>query len=282
MSSQNWQKLAKTVYERNRYLLDNEHYSDIGFLFKTTDDQEIADGRIFAQKYELAKGSAVFAKTVFEGNADNIVIIIKDFSKESFYEMLKFIYLDEIEVTAENALDILSLSKIYEIDALEEAYSNFIASNLSVDTVFKLLENSLKQNNVSLKIKCVNFIEENTLEVLQHASFVDVDQKTLHVLIDIDPKKCGASPMDFFKAAMKWGKNQCKINDTEDTPKNIREVLGNVFNLICFPNMEADEFIKCLEEDQLFTFEEIGQIFLYIHFQSKRDIKFKVQKTKIC
>lgn len=281
MSSDNWQKSLKTIHERNQYLLESEALSDIVFLFQSSDEAEETE-QIKAHKFELAKGSSVFEK-MFYGNTENITELdIKDFNKKSFYEMIKFLYLEEIDVNAENALDILSLSRKYNIDALEENYSDFITSNMSVDNVCKLLESSLKQDNVSLKIKCVKFIEENALEVLQHSSIVEVDKKTFHVLLDVSPTHCGPTVVDFFNAAIKWAQNQCKLYEIENTSKNNREILGNLFNLICFPNMEIDEFVKCLEEyDQLFTIEEIGQIFFYIHLKKKRNFTFKVQKTSL-
>lgn len=133
MSSENWQKSLKTIYERNQYLLQSHALSDLVFLFKNPTDEEIEKEKIHVHKFELAKGSSVFEQMFYRNNESISEMEINDFCKKSFYEMIKFLYLDEIEVNTENALDILNLSKAYDIAALEENYSNFITEHMAVD-----------------------------------------------------------------------------------------------------------------------------------------------------
>lgn len=275
MSPENWQNSLKTISERNKYLLETHVLSDIVFRFKQPNSDEIEN--IYAHKFELAKRSSVFEKIFYEeGNIKELNIT--DFSKKSFYEMIKFLYLDEIEMSIENSLDILKLSKTYNIDALEKKYSNFITTNLAVDNVCTLLKNSLEQGIESLKKICVKFIEENTKMVLEHSSLMEADKKIMHIILDVN-QHCSVVPLEFFNAAVKWAKHQCDNYGLKTDSKNIRGVLDDLLYLICFPNMVNDDFIKSLEEYQLLTVEEIGQIFFYIHFGRKLgDIKFKIQK----
>lgn len=275
MSSENWQNSLKTIRERNKYLLETHVLSDIVFRFKQENCDDFEN--IYAHKFELAKRSSVFEKIFKDGSIKEWNIT--DFSKKSFYEMIKFLYLDEIEVNVQNSVDILKLSKTYNINALEETYSNFITKNLAVDNVCTLLKISLEQDIDSLKQTCVKFIEENTKMVLEHTSLLDADKQTMHIILDVN-QHCSVGPLEFFDAAVKWAKHQCGISELNLTSKNIREVLGDLIYLICFPNMVNDDFIKSLEEYQLLTVEEIGQIFLYFNFKimGDGDIKFKIQK----
>lgn len=43
--------------------------------------------------------------------------------------------------------------------------------------------------------------------------------------------------------------------------QNIREILGELFYLISFPSVDFEVFVKCLNEDKLYTNDEIGKIF---------------------
>lgn len=260
------------IIERNRQLLESHELSDITFLFKKQ-DQELPE-KIYAHKLELAKGSSVF-KTIFYKTSPTITeLTIDDFSRESFMEMIKFLYLEETNVTAENALEIFKLSKEYKIDGLEQVYTNFITQDLDVNNVCKLLEDSLLHKNTSLKYKCVNFIERHIVDVLQHTTIVDVNKETLSIILDINSKKCSTTII-YFNTAVRWAKNQCKITEIELSAENMREILGELFYLIAFPSMNFEDFVKCLDEDKLFSDEEIGKIFLYIQLKKKREMKFK-------
>lgn len=278
MSSENWQKSLKSVYERNQYMLQSKKLSDIIFIFEKSDDD---CNSINAHKFELAKGSAVFEKLFYGGEKDDVKeIVIKDFSRKSFNEMIKFLYLDEIDVNPENALDILKLSRTYEIDGLEINYSDFITKYLNVDNLSKILDDSLLLKTDLVRNKCIKFIEENATEIFQHPSLKNISKESLTVILNSNSKGCDTSVMDFFNFAMEWAKNQCVKMGIDGNAKNIRNVLGEIFYLICFPSMENDDFVKCLQDDQLFTIEEIGQIFLYINLKKKRGIKFNFQKKE--
>lgn len=263
------------IVERNRQLLESHELSDITFLFKKS-NQEIPE-KIYAHKFELAKASSVF-KTIFYEKSPTITeLTIDDFSRDIFMEMIKFLYLDEIDVTAENALEIFKLSKDYKIDGLEVMYTRFITQDLDVNNVCKLLENSLLHKNDSLKIECVNFIDSNIVGVLQHTTILDVNKETLSIILDVDSKKCSMTII-YFNTAIKWAKNQCEISKIELSAENIRKILGELFYLIAFPSMNFEDFVKCLDDDKLFTNEEIGKIFLYIQLKKKREMKFKFHK----
>lgn len=265
------------IIERNRHLLESHELSDIVFLFKKSDKE--VPKKIYAHKFELAKGSSVFKMIFYELSPTVTELQIDDFSRESFMEMINFLYLDEINVTAENALGILKLSKEYKIDALEESYTNFITKDLDINNVCKLLENSLIHKNVFLQTVCVNFIEDNTVDVLHHTTLVDVNKKTLSVILDVNSKMCSTSPLIYFNAAVRWAKNQCNISGIELSAQNIREILGELFYLISFPSMDFENFVKCLDEDKIFSNDEIGKIFLYIQLKKKREMKFKFQQN---
>lgn len=278
MSSESWQKSLNSVHERNQYMLQNKKLSDIIFIFEKNEDD---CNSINAHKFELAKGSGVFEKLFYGGENDNIKeLIIKDFSRKSFNEMIKYLYLDEIEVTNENALDILNLSRAYGINGMELKYSDFITKALSVENVSTIIEESLLLKTDLVQIKCVKFIEENTNEIFQHPSLMTSSKEALSVILNINSNGCVTSVFDYFNFAMAWAKNQCIKMGIDGSAKNLRNILGEIFYSICFPNMEVDDFVMVLHDDHLFTTNEIGQIFLYIHLKKKREIKFNFQKKE--
>lgn len=277
MSSASWQKSLLSVYERNQYMLQSKKLSDIIFIFEKSDDD---CNSINAHKFELAKGSAVFEKLFYGGGEEIKELVIKDFSRKSFNEMIKYLYLDEIEVTDENSLDILNMSRAYGIDGMEIKYSDFITKSLTIENISQILEESLFLKTDLVRVKCDKFIEENTTEIFKHPSLMTISKEALSEILNVNSKGCVTSAYDFFNFAMAWAKNQCIKMGINTDPKNIRNVLGETFYSICFPNMEVDDFVTVLHNDHLFTTDEIGQIFLYIHLKKKREIKFNFQKKE--
>lgn len=51
------------------------------------------------------------------------------------------------------------------------------------------------------------------------------------------------------------------MSGIELSAQNIREILGELFYLISFPSVDFEVFVKCLNEDKLYTNDEIGKIF---------------------
>lgn len=142
-----WQSLMKTSKERNSYILGKEILSDVIFKFPNNE-------QIFAHKFELAKGSAKFEEQFFKNLNRNISeIVIENYSKDSCYELIRFIYTDEVRLTDKNVSEIFNLSKEYNLQSLEEKCFKFLDDFKYLFIKFSL---SLTHQMLELKEKCIS------------------------------------------------------------------------------------------------------------------------------
>ena len=110
-----WQSTKKTVLERNSHMFNNSDMSDISFTCKDSDQT------FYAHKYVLATSSAVF-KAMFYGDLaeKNSVVHLCDTDEKGLEEFLRFLYTDECNLTTENVVSVIYLSKKYIVPSLTE------------------------------------------------------------------------------------------------------------------------------------------------------------------
>lgn len=69
----------------------------------------------------------------------SVTLEIEDCAYDSFMALLKHIYAGIIELTGENAMDLLALSDRYQLFQLKTACASFISSGIEEENVFDLL-----------------------------------------------------------------------------------------------------------------------------------------------
>lgn len=235
-----WQCSRKSVTQKNEFLLDNELMSDIVFEFEETNEI------IHAHKFILGKSSPVFY-SMFYGQLQERgeKVIITDTSRESFLEVLRYIYTDWCLLTTENTIEILYLSKKYLLPFLEDEAMNFLRGNISEETVWPILQISVLCNSKILEQLCLDLIELGTLKIVKYSNFLDINKATLEIFLKISSVNC--CEYEIFKAVMNWTKHQCEINDDKFNYKNRVLYLGDSIKLIKFSTMSVDELKHCLK-----------------------------------
>ena len=105
-----WQSTKKTVSERNRHMFNNSDMSDISFTC------EGSDKIFYAHKFVLGTSSAVFHAMFYGDLAEkNSVVHLSDTDEKGFEE---FVYTDECDLTADNAVLVMHLAKKYMVPLL--------------------------------------------------------------------------------------------------------------------------------------------------------------------
>ena len=104
---ENWQTAKKSIRERNKFMFNNSLLSDIEFLPRGAPDakgeRRMNEAAIPAHKYVLAIGSPVFFAMFYGEIAETTDIVeLPDCDTESFLELLRYLYYDEVELTGSN------------------------------------------------------------------------------------------------------------------------------------------------------------------------------------
>ncbi|XP_028396060.1 BTB/POZ domain-containing protein 6-B-like [Dendronephthya gigantea] len=273
---EDWQSSKTTVIERNEYMFDNELMSDVSFVCGESGH------RVFhAHKYVLATSSAVFFSMFYGHVAEKeSPIRINDTEEKSFEEFLRFLYVEDCEVTAGNAIGIMYLAKKYFISSLAKKCSKVLEENIEPDNVFAVLEQAVKFEQNELEAKCWNIIETKTQECITSEAFCNIRTRTLKTLLE--KRKFEIAEVQLFKAVLKWVDSECArqgINTKEDKTARKR-ILGDIRYEIRFLDMSEHDFAEYVSTSEILTEKERLSIFHKFNGLDVSDFKWPEREVK--
>ena len=253
-SDADWQSTKKTVSERNRHMFNNSEISDISFTC------EGSDKVFYAHKYVLATSSAVF-KAMFYGDLaeKNSVVHLSDTDEKSLEEFLRFLYTDECNLTTDNVVSVMYLSKKYIVPSLTEYVKAQLVRDMDPGNVLDILEQAIQFEEKDLETKCWQVIEWRASEVASSANFINIKQTTLASLLKRN--HLNVAEVKLFQSVIKWIDYQCSLNGLELTTENRRSVIGDAVYDLRFIAMKQEEFAKHVSKSGLLTTEELVPIY---------------------
>ncbi|XP_028391920.1 BTB/POZ domain-containing protein 6-B-like [Dendronephthya gigantea] len=264
-----WQSSKTTVLQRNAFMFDNELMSDVSFVCGETSH------RVFhAHKYVLATSSAAFFAMFYGDLAQKeSPIRIKDADEQSFKEFLRFLYVDDCEITAENAIGIMNLAKKYLIPSLADKCCKVLETSIKPDNVFTVLEGAKHFDESDLEAKCWAIVSRKTLDCVNSEAFCTIGSHTLDTLLKTGT--LGIEEVDLFIAVLKWVDSECKRQGIQGDAMARRRVLGDSVNEIRFLEMSQEDFANYVPATGILTDTEIVSIFCEFNGVVMADSKWK-------
>lgn len=272
-SDKNWRENITSANEGNLFILENKILTDVIFIFPDSNYD-----RIYAHKIEMAKASNVFQKMFFDKPSIGIdEVIIKNIKKNNFYEMVKFCYADQLNLTMENVNELFNLAKIYKLHRLENRCESFLEKSVcDVKNFWKVFETFNSQNFSELQENCFSLIKRDTLRYLQSDFFTKISKNLLKKIMEVNEIDC--REFQLFENVMRWAEIDCKFKKLNVTGANKRIALGDLIYLIHFPAMTCDEFGRCTTENGLLSSKEIEEILRFISTKQKNTgLKFSTE-----
>ena len=116
-----------TIRERCKFMFNNELLSDVKFLVRDSEGGSESKKKIPAHKFLLAISSPVFY-AMFNGELaeKKDSVDISDCDHKSLLELFRFVYSDEMNLNADNAMQVLYLAKKYMLPSLADKCSEFL------------------------------------------------------------------------------------------------------------------------------------------------------------
>ncbi|XP_065371659.1 BTB/POZ domain-containing protein 3 isoform X1 [Calliphora vicina] len=279
----NWQATKATVLERNAAMFNNELMSDVTFV--VGDDFDTVQ-TIPAHKYILATGSSVFYAMFYGGLAENKQEIkVPDVEPSAFLTLLRYLYCDEIQLEPDNILATLYAAKKYIVPHLARACVNYLEVKLTAKNACLLLSQSRLFEEPELMQRCWEVIDAQAEMAIKSEDFVDIDLKTFESILWRETLNC--KEIHLFEAALNWAQNCCQKMPIDNTPQNMRKVLGQALHLIRIPTMSLDEFANGVAQTGILTSQETIDMFLHFTAKSKPSLNFPTKaraglKTQVC
>ena len=268
-----WQSTKTTVSERNHHMFNNSDMSDISFTC------EGSDKIFYAHKYVLGSSSTVFHAMFYGDLAEkDSVVHLKDTDEESLEEFLKFLYTDECNLTTDNVISVMYLSKKYIVPSLTKHVKAKLVGDIQPGNVLDILEQAIRFQEKDLEKKCWQVIQWRASDIVGSTNFVNIKQTTLASLLKRDP--LNIPEINLFQAVMKWIDHQCSQKGLELTTENRRSVIGDAVYDLRFIAMKQEEFATYVSKSGLLTAEELVPIYEKFNKLESPSLKWKLPERK--
>lgn len=244
---------TKVLSECMMYMLKNEIMCDVNLIVGY-------DRTSFkAHKYMLSSRSAVF-HTMFEGSLpEKGDIIIPDIDEDTFHDILKYFYTDQITITNDNVREMVYAAEKYMLATVKRECETVLKKTAKSEHATKSLQTAYQYHLSDLQKESIDYIEMNTKECLLSEYALSLSKDCLGLILKSDYLEC--SETDICQFILNWGKHQCALGKIDPSGRNIREALGTSLCLIRFPDVEMKFFSKEIVSSGLLTDDEMVSIY---------------------
>uniref|UniRef100_A0AC34QU23 BTB domain-containing protein n=1 Tax=Panagrolaimus sp. JU765 TaxID=591449 RepID=A0AC34QU23_9BILA len=232
---------------------------------------------ILAHSFILYFRSPVFA-TMFDGpmapkgeNGEKPVIKINDerISAKDFRTFLLFLYDNKSRITGDNAFALLNMAKMYDVPELFRLCEEYLTRSLTSENVVTIANSASIFHDSQILKNAAEFIVTKSDVLLNEQKYYGMNSEVFSAVLQQDKilnlknlvlchpgsghtngicryQYCRTAivfptVVDLFNVMLKWGQNQCKIKNLEETPENLREICESCLPFIRFPTMTIDE-----------------------------------------
>lgn len=244
------------------YFCMSDHLADIWFAFSDVTT------KLPAHKLLLSMRSEVFEAMFYGPLAESSdTIMVEDIDISTMKMVLRYMYSDDIELDVNNVSCCLYAAKKYALYDMANKCAKFLETEIDVDTACSIYEQATLFDEVQLATKCIDFITENSKEVLISEDFHTLAFESVLQIVKND--NLGGDESFIFAAVKGWGESECERKGLEVSPENLRSCIGEILFMIRFPLMPIDVFAKEVEPTKILTTEEL--LMFYRHFAFKLD-----------
>ena len=159
------QKAINRIVDKLARSFDDPKSSELQFL--------VDDKTIYVHRWFLKISSKYFDRMLSDTwcQPDKSQIEIHDYSYEIYSANLRYIYTDVIEVTLEEAVELLDLANCYLEDDLKQKCINIIRHNLTVDNCCQLYQLAIQYSLTEFEKYIVTFVFNNVFDVCRSDGF---------------------------------------------------------------------------------------------------------------
>ena len=256
-----------TIRERCKFMFNNELLSDVKFQVVDRDAEggSKSTKKIPAHKLLLAISSPVFYAMFYGKLADKKDSIdVSDCDHKSLLELFRFVYSDEVDLNADNVMQVLYLAKKYMLPFLADKCCEFLRKNLDASNVFHVLPDARKYKEKDLENHCWEVIDKDTDEAVKSDGFVTVEKSMLEELVERD--SLNVREVELFKAVDCWATKECEKQGLAAEGSVKRRILGErIVKAIRFPVMEQQEFADVVLDCDIVTKKELSDLVKYFN-----------------
>ncbi|CAL8122991.1 unnamed protein product [Orchesella dallaii] len=199
-------------------------------------------------------------------------IMITDIPSAIMDIMIKYVYLDEVEIRdLDQALDLLGSAIRYKIYGLIRLISPRIISQIKSDNALKIYKCAHEWDKADIKEAAIGIVCRDAEVLIETIEFLELPEDCVSEIIDRDDLGV-SSELKLYYAVKRWGEMKCERDGLDPFKNdNLRNVLRNLVGAIRFPLMDQEDFtLNVGVNNQMLKMEDMVAILLY----------FTVEKSK--
>ena len=268
----NWQTTRPTIRERTKFTFNNHRFSDVKFVVWKTDGEIESKQVIPAHKFVLSISSPVFEAMFYGELAETRDSIeLPDCEYESLFELFRYMYSDEVNLSGSNVMGVLYLAKKYMVPSLAEKCTEYLQENLDPSNVFIILPSAQKYEEKDLVDRCWKVIDKQ--EAVKSDGFATIERSLLEAVVIRDTLTI--EEIELFKAVDLWATKECDRQGLEADGKTKRRILGEeIVKAIRFPVMKQEDFASVVLDSEILREKEIVEIIKHLNSVSRSPVGF--------
>ncbi|KAJ5074638.1 pep-cterm sorting domain-containing protein [Anaeramoeba ignava] len=243
--TQTFSNIEKLSEDFQKLFESEENYSDFQIICESKEKEE--ETRIFKCHKSILSARSDYFKSLFRSRMKEYQkgeMVLQETSGKILLNILLYFYTGKIEITLENAVEILLFSSKYLIEELTSLSSKFVMENCQLETVVDLLKISESINVHDLSRFCYQFILDHFEDFIKTPFFEELEENHLIQILSYDEIK--TNEFDIFQAVVNWGKRKSNIypsqSMSEKQLKYLKQGLSNLISKIRFIDFSKEEF----------------------------------------
>ncbi|XP_043479797.1 speckle-type POZ protein-like [Leptopilina heterotoma] len=161
-------------------LYDDKNFKDVVFT--------VGKKKYTAHKNILSSRSPVFAQMFKGKKKEDLTSLVKisDIRPAVFENLLRFIYTDKVQNLSKIAFDLYVAAQKYQLEKLKTICINNLNSNLSTETVLKVLKLADMKSILKLKNICLERLNSDLKAVKETTEFAEFVEKYPHLFEELE------------------------------------------------------------------------------------------------
>ena len=263
-----------TITERCKFMFNNELLSDVKIVVRDAEGGSESMKKIPAHKFLLAISSPVFYAMFYGELAEKKdSIAMSDCDYKSLLELFRFVYSDEVNLNADNVMQVLYLAKKYMLPSLADRCTEFLREKVDASNVFHVLPDAQRYEEKDLVDHCWEVIDKQTDEAVKSDGFVTIEKSVLEALVERD--SLNVKEVELFKAVDCWASKECEKQGLAAEGSEKRRILGErIVKAIRFPLIEQKEFADVVLDCDILTKKESFDMVKYFNSVLKVPVEF--------
>lgn len=164
-------------------LVNNEQFADVAFRVGE-DPGEV----MFGHKAILTEASEVFRAQfagMFKESRENVKeheIPVVDIEPGTFRELLRYMYSERVNVTADNVVDVSYGAQKYLLTKLSKICEDFIQRNVTEDNVLRVFDSNRRYELDGVNRICLDIICDNPIKIFADELFLTLARQSVDLI----------------------------------------------------------------------------------------------------